>query len=413
MQKAKAVTFECAVIERMWTKLYELYISIRNLLFDTALIILLHTKNQPDKKKWILIIRLDAIGDFVLWLDAATAIRKLYPQEEYNLVLLGNILWKELAENSPLFDETIFIDNNLFYFNLQYRWNIWKIIRSFKWTLAINPTFSRKFGCSDSAVRMSGATFRIGSKGDLSNQLRLQKLISNRWYTKLLPATENTLMELERNAEFVRNLGIADFKLGIPRLVIKDKLPIDFNEKNYVVIAPGASLPVKQWPIERFAELGKQIYKRFGVKIIICGSMNETVLAQKMLDSVESVSTLWIEDWTGKTSLIELASVIKGAKMLIGNDSSAVHIAAAVGTPSICIVGGWHFGRFMPYAHEGEGAGGLPIAVFEKLDCYQCNLKCINIADNRTASKCIASISVGVVMNRVLESNILSAAIDR
>lgn len=397
--------------ERIRVIIFELYISVRNLLFDTVVIWLFHANKQPNSKKLILVIRLDAIGDFVLWLNSAIAIRELYPKEKYHIVLLGNVLWRDLAENTALFDETIFVDVSRLYLDLQYRGEIWKNLRLFKWAYAINPTFSRKFGCSDSAVRVSGANYRIGTKGDLSNQLQLQKLISNTWYTKLLPATENVIMELERNAEFVRNLGAVNFKAGVPRLVLKDKLPIGFHASNYVVIAPGASLSVKQWPIERFAKISKQIYERFSVKVIVCGSMNETVLGQKMLNSVESSETLWIEDWTGKTSLMELATVIKGAKMLIGNDSSAVHIAAALGTPSICIIGGWHFGRFIPYTYDGEYLDCLPMAVFEKLDCYQCNLKCINTIDDDTVSKCIAAISVEAVMNQILASNVLSVTI--
>lgn len=44
--------------------------------------------------------------------------------------------------------------------------------------------------------------------------------------------------------------------------------------------------------------------------------------------------------------------MLSNAVMLLSNDTSAIHIAAAVGTKTICITKGVHFGRFVPYPHE-------------------------------------------------------------
>ena len=51
---------------------------------------------RNNQLKLILIIRQDAIGDFVMWLDTAKEYRKLYPPEKYELVLIGNALWLSL-----------------------------------------------------------------------------------------------------------------------------------------------------------------------------------------------------------------------------------------------------------------------------------------------------------------------------
>ncbi len=55
---------------------------------------------------------------------------------------------------------------------------------------------------------------------------------------------------------------------------------------------------------------------------------------------------------TGKTTLPQLAKLISLSKILIANETSAVHFAAAVGTPFICISNGNHFGRFNPFPNE-------------------------------------------------------------
>ena len=57
-------------------------------------------------------------------------------------------------------------------------------------------------------------------------------------------------------------------------------------------------------------------------------------------------------DMTGKTTLPQLAKLISLSKILISNETSAVHFAAAVGTPFVCLSNGNHFGRFNPYPKE-------------------------------------------------------------
>ena len=57
--------------------------------------------SRNNQLKLILIIRQDAIGDFVMWLDTAKEYRKLYPPDKYKIVLAGNKIWCDLAEELP------------------------------------------------------------------------------------------------------------------------------------------------------------------------------------------------------------------------------------------------------------------------------------------------------------------------
>ena len=108
-------------------------------------------------------------------------------------------------------------------------------------------------------------------------------------------------------------------------------------------------------------------------------------------------------DWTGKTSLQELVAVIAGAHLLIGNETSAVHIAAAVGTPSVCITGGGHFGRFVPYVMVYGGTKPVPRVIVEKMDCFICNWHCIYGAKEGNPFPCIERIAVESVFKAVKE----------
>lgn len=384
-------------------KLRDHTLSIINIIFDTALILFNHKVTQTEVKKSVLVVRLDAIGDFILWLNAAEGLKQIFPADDYKLVLLGNVIWKDIAEHINLFDEHMFADTDQLFRNIRYRFNLWKQIRSRKWTYAIQPAYSREINCGDSAVRISGATHRIGSAGDSSNQLAIQKIISDRWFTRLLPTVNRPLMELERNAEFIRNLGLNAFKANLPDLQLPEQLPEGFVADNYAVIVPGASLPLKCWPLDNFAAICNRIHDDLGLNVVICGGRNETSIGTKLLSMAIGTNPTWIEDWTGRTSLVQFASIIKGARLLIGNDSSAVHLAVAVGTPAVCIVGGGHFGRFIPYMIEVNDPVKLPVPVFHSMNCYGCNLKCTHVVDSDAAGPCISLITVNHVWEAILQ----------
>ena len=62
---------------------------------------------QHNKLKLVLLIRQDAIGDFVIWLDTAKEYRKLYPPGKYKIVLVGNDSWYSLAKTLPYWYEVL------------------------------------------------------------------------------------------------------------------------------------------------------------------------------------------------------------------------------------------------------------------------------------------------------------------
>lgn len=358
---------------------------------------------SEEGRKPVLIVRLDAIGDFVLWLDSARAIREMYPVDRYKLVLLGNRQWTELAEESSYFDEVVEIDRKRLFSDQKYRCKIWSIIRRTHFYLAINPVFSRDFNIDDSVIRVSGADRRIGFVGDCTNHPAWKKKISDRWYTELIdvPVT-GAQMELESNAHFIRSLGNESFRAGMPKLDL-DYL-MDNREKwgDYIVVVPCASEAVKQWPVAKYAELLKVISEKTSFKILICGAPGEEGAGNALKDRVTgNVKESRIEVLSGKTSLKEYIGIIKHAMLVVGNDSSAIHIAAAVGTKSVCIAGGGHFGRFVPYRLEKNSDSPLPITVSFHMDCYHCKYKACAYLQQGDAVPCLDRITVSDVLQKI------------
>ena len=87
-----------------------------------------------------------------------------------------------------------------------------------------------------------------------------------------------------------------------------------------------------------------------GLKIIICGSQNDKRFAKK----IRKISNLnfEIKDLTGKTSLSRLMEIIGNSRLLITNDTSAVHIGAATKTKTLVVGTGIFYGRFIPYPKD-------------------------------------------------------------
>ncbi len=353
--------------------------------------------NRQLNKKRVLLIRLDAIGDFILWLDAAKDLRKLYPQGQFELVLLGNERWTSLAQDLPYFDRVWSLNILRFINNSVYRFKMLRKVRQTGFDIVIQPTFSRVFLTGDAIARISGAGEKIAFQGDYSNIKPWQKRISDKWHTRIITSDNKPLMELVRNAEFMRGLGLKNFYADVPDLMVQAPLPESLRDADYYVLFPGAGFDMKRWPTSSFARLAQKIYQATGWLGIICGGKGEEVLGKELMES----TNVPIQDWTGCTSLKELAVIISRAHLLIGNDTGAVHIAAAVSTPAICILGGGHYGRFIPYQLEGETAKPLPVPVTHEMDCFGCDWQCIYNVPPGEAVPCIKHVSVEAVWKEV------------
>jgi len=361
-----------------------------------GILLLFHPSNVRDSR--VLVVKIDAIGDFVIWLDAAKALCDHYHTQGYSVVLLGNKTWASWAREMGVAEEVWEIDVSRFRNYFPYRLHWLRRIRMAGFKIAIQPIFSRSILEGDSLVRASGAVERLGSAGDDSNISPLFKAWSNRWYTRLIPATHIQLMELKRNAEFMRGLGYTDFQARLP---IIPRAPSEqifwLPQQPYAVLVPTSSWDAKMWPIDNFIQVGGRLVAS-GLRIVVVGAPEDRVRASILIDSLSGR----VVDLVGKTTLGELAEVMRRATIVLTNDTSAVHIAAAVDAPAVCILGGGHFGRFVPYEIEvPDKNGNLPIIVAEPMSCYGCNWQCQYPRQKGEPMKCIQDISVQKVWDAV------------
>ncbi len=341
----------------------------------------------------VLVVRLDLIGDFILWLDAAKELRRIYPASR--IVLYGNSVWSDIAQQLPFWDEVIPVDVPRLRTDLLYRIRVLFQIHRQSFDIALQPTFSREY-IGDLTIRSSNAAQRIAHFGDQNNINEDSKRLTDTWYTKLIGVDRLAdSMELQSNAHFVNSLGGPTYSSGVPKLPVLSDPPSHFRiNGRYVVIVPGSSWQPRAWPIEYFAELMTQLNSNNPTHFVLCGTTNEKALCEELLSLCPLLS---IHNLAGYTSLAQMIEIIRGAEFTVANESAAIHIAAATGTPSVCITGGGHYGRFMPYQVRDSDTQSIPITVTHRMDCFGCRWHCPFRTSPESAVPCITKISVGDV----------------
>ena len=335
---------------------------------------------KADEHK-VLFVRLDGIGDFILWIEAARALAQHYRNQGKSLTLVTDSNCAGLAEMLGIFDQVIPFDQPRFSRNPLYRIQMVRRIRGLGCSVAIQPTYSRVFAGGDAVIHFCGAKQRIGSTGNHSLITEARKRISDRWYTQLIPASEGPRMELIRNAEFVRGLLGIDFKAKVPDLTPvasswpKPQCAAEIGDgEPYYVLFPGASFPGRRWPPDSFRQVAEFLHRETGWRGVVCGGAGDADLAASLCQE----SSAPLLNWTGRTTLSELAAVFLRAKLLLANETSAVHLGEAVKLPTVCILGGGQFGRFVPYTVEEPVNRPLMQTAVHKMECFGCDWRCIH-----------------------------------
>jgi ADP-heptose:LPS heptosyltransferase len=350
-------------------------------------------KAKKSGQKKLLIIRIDSIGDFVIFSPMLKYYKKLY--FDYSITLLVNKVDKELAERFDDCEKIIYFDRKKFNDNIFYRRELLLAIKKQGWDIAIYPAYSRE-PMGDCLIKISGAKQRIGFDGDLSNISAGQKGKSEGHYTKLIKINSNIIPETEKNRKFTEALGVKvdnDIPLFIPsesdnreaeRILLKNNIG---DNVKFVVVHPGAGDVGRMWPLDKYCQLIEWLKGEKKLEIIICGSESERYLAERIRQKIDFP----IVDIVGKTSLPVLASIFKKSYLFVGNDTGPTHLAVAVGASTVCLIGGGHPGRYFPLENSDRNK-----FVYHMMPCFGCKWFC-----KYDVAKCVQDITLLQVLEAV------------
>ncbi|MEO6149677.1 MAG: glycosyltransferase family 9 protein [Mucilaginibacter sp.] len=334
-------------------------------------------------RKRLLIIKADAIGDYIMFRNYIEIIKHSAKFEGYELHLLGNEIWKDLAlqYDAKYISKFYFSKPNQIYYNPGVVFKLgWKLFTG-NYEFVLNPNSTRNF-IIDGLAGLTAAKHIIGFESDTEGMPLKYKVKTDKFYTQRLQLPSSIQFEFYRSQYFVEQVLGTAVKLRQP--VIETPPVI----RQGIFVFPGAGLKKRGWEAEKFAALIQLLCLHTTQTVYIAGGENETEVNNSIAQQIGATNLV---NLTGKTTMPQLIAAIASAALVIANDSSAVHIAAATGTPSVCIVGGGHFGRFVPYPDDMENR---PLCVYYKMPCYYCNWECIYDTAPDEAFPCIGNISV-------------------
>jgi len=315
-------------------------------------------------------MRYDELGDFLLWLPAARRLRKALPETEWEIKVAVKPLVSELSGICGYWDGSFGISPCLRMENLAALCKLVAELSKADALLNPMPDLSRAYFAIFSAAQTrlcldtgeEGFVWRSGKEIEWHNSL----------YTGLVKASKGEHM-LDINDRLV-NAVVGPEAEGSSTLegaldFIPDEKP---GISNYLLVAPGGGDPRKRWESFKFAAFANAVADNFD-KIVVCGTEAEASLATAMRQEPKASGKL--VELCGKTSFIELSGLVKHARLFIGNDSSASHLAAFHGTPAICVLGAGHYGSFHPYPDRFNGKV-KEICLTGKRSCGFCNWSC-------------------------------------
>jgi ADP-heptose:LPS heptosyltransferase len=328
------------------------------------------TNNESPKVKLprvvnrILWVRTDSIGDNVLASSTLEPIKKYYPNAEIAVVCRQSV--SDLYQACPFVSKVITFSAPVSDAGVQ---ALQRAVSSWGADLVLNTAFSRDT-ISDLIVALAAPAWSVGFAGDaLNTQQGCDHLRKS--YTHLLTGVDSWMPELKKYDFFLRQIGIEwpECKPVVwpgsdaEAWAEKELATLGVPKERLVAVLPGAVLPGRIY--DQYAETLLALSEK-GYVFIGVGSQADSELLRVASGGLQIQGF----NLCGKTTLRQLAAVLSKVSIAIGAESGPAHMACAVGTPNVVVLGGGHFGRFMPYSP-------LTSAVSTPLACARCDWKCL------------------------------------
>ena len=336
----------------------------------------------------VAVFNLHGVGDLLLSLPCLAQIRERYPAERYSLVLYCHPSAADLAARFALVDQAVVIDRHRLLRSPRYRLTTLRAVAAKGHAVAIQPTYNRMLAVEDALMRATAAGERIGSAGSPAFAGAMARRLGDRWYHRVVESSPGSMHELDRYAEFHQTLGWPAPPRRLPSLALPDK-PAEIPG-DYVLFIPDSSSELKSWPIDRFETLAHQLADLSTQTFVFAGAHGADAPASRFRQ--------WrpdrFVDLSGQTSAIEFMHLIKGAKLVITNDSAGLHLGVMLKRPVVAIAGGGLPDRYHPYP---DWVGADLTIVETRLPCYGCNWNCIYDIRAGSPAPCIAAVEVARV----------------
>jgi lipopolysaccharide heptosyltransferase I len=283
--------------------------------------------------KKILLIKPSSLGDVVMALPALSALGRSFPHTQISWLIRPE--FAPLIEGHPHLDEIILFDRKSLA-------KAWRSPEAFRGLVSLVAALrQRQF---DAVLDLQGL-FRSASLSWLSGCRQrfgpFWRELAHFFYTTAIPPRLEWIHVVDYYLKLAEAMGATDRRV---EFVLPEKPAATDNARKllarhhldpdrYAVIIPGSAQVSKCWPAERFSALADRVAAQHGLAVAATGSKSESAVIEKIRASAKYP----IANLASQTSLPELVEVLRGAKLVVSNDTGPGHIAAALGRPLVML----------------------------------------------------------------------------
>ena len=308
-------------------------------------------KDEIKQAEKIVVIDLLYLGDLIFATPFIKNLRDNYPEARIDFVANAN--FAAIIENNPHLDNVYTYDKE---WGLRESWQFARDLNKHGYELGLNIHGNWRTAL---LMRVINPDYSVGF-GTKGRGIFLDQ--------ELARLKEAHMVEVYR--QFLRDLGF----LNLPEASLELEVAAEAKErvaellKDYglggneklIALNTGGSWPTKRWPEDKFALLGDRL-KEAGFEVVFTGGAGD----KKRVEQIREMMEYEVVSLAGETSLAELAALAAQIDLMVSGDSGPVHVAAAVGTPTLTLFGPSNEKKYRPYGSEHQ------IITYE-IDCRPC-----------------------------------------
>jgi heptosyltransferase-1 len=321
----------------------------------------------------ILIVRLGALGDIVHAVPAAAALRHAFPE--------ARIDWLVESKHRPIVDLVTSIDRVVPLERPSVAgWiDVSRRMQEIQYDVAIDFQ-----GLMKSAVlaRASGAPRVIGF-----SIWHLREKAARPFYSEIHrdTPTERADHVVRQNLALLQNLGVDDMTIRFPFAEVHSNALAEIrttlgDDRPFALINPGAAWPNKRWPPERFGEVAAFLREIRDLPSLVLWGPGEEGLAGAVVERSDGAARV-----APATRVADLLALSRAASLMVSGDTGPLHLAAAVGTPTVSL-----FGPTDPQRNGPWSADDVAVSRYGSCGCHY-ERRC------RKSAWCLESIDVAEV----------------
>ena len=327
----------------------------------------------------ILVVRLGALGDIVHTIPAAAALRRAYPTARIDWLVEDR--HREILDLVPVIDHLIVVRDASFL-----AWvDATRQVRSARYDVALDFQ-----GLMKSAVlaRASGARRVLGF-----SIWHVREKGARPFYSEGVDV--ESVHVIHKNLRLLEGLGLSTAALEFPLIRVESRARDTILEQSqgapYAVLNPGAGWPNKRWPAQRYGELAAFLREVRGIVPFVLWGPAEAPLAQEVVDASAGAAHL-----APPTRIADMVEVFRTAAVVVSGDTGPLHIAGAVGTPTVSI-----FGPTDPARNGSPAAADIAVSRFTACGCHY-DRRC-HVSDWCLASLPVAEVTAAIQQRLAVE----------